>query len=263
MSPTDHRHATTEDHFQPGLANACAGTATYGTAGLMYSDTDTTLATSSHATALAALVQSPVIAHNQNESGHDPVPVDATARTALYEVSTRRHSCGAMIPDIRTCADACPGKCHVSLRRSKLYSNRAIRGPVHQYSRRAAATPTTTTLRTSSGARGPAAAVRGCVRSRARRAEPIHSVGTHARASKAEDRVVDSDSAASCQVSDGPPAVPRRGRRGQGKSREPAPALVRAERPVVLSCFDAAAADPGPAAPHVHHVPRDGASDAP
>jgi hypothetical protein len=94
MSPTDHRHATTEDHFQPGLTNACAGTATYGTAGLMYSDTDTTLATSSHATALTALVQPPVIAHNQSESGHDHVPVDATARTALYEVSTRRHPVG-------------------------------------------------------------------------------------------------------------------------------------------------------------------------
>lgn len=167
-----------------------------------------------------------------------------------------------MIPDLRTCALRVPGKCHVPLHRSKLYSNRAICGPVHQYSHHAAATATAT-LRTSSGARGPAAAVCGCVRSSARRAEPVYSAGTHARAFKAKDRVVDSDSAASCQVSDGPPAVPRRGRRGQGKSREPAPALVRAERPVVLSCFDAAAADPGPADPHVHHVPRDGASDAP
>jgi hypothetical protein len=91
VSPADHRHATTEDHFQPGLANACAGTATYGT-GLMYTDADT-LATSSHATALTALVPSGHRPH-QSESGHDPMPVAASARTALYEVSTHRHPVG-------------------------------------------------------------------------------------------------------------------------------------------------------------------------
>jgi hypothetical protein len=95
MSATDHRHAATEDHFQPDLARACAGAATYPTAGLMYPEADsTTLATSTHATASPAHVQNPAIAHHQSESGHDLVPQDVTARPEWYEVSTHRHSVG-------------------------------------------------------------------------------------------------------------------------------------------------------------------------
>jgi hypothetical protein len=102
---TDHRHAPTEDYFQPGLASACAGTAAYGTAGLMYSDANATFATSSHAPTLPALVQNSVIAH-QNESGHDRVPQDANARPAWYEVSAHQHSVG---DDPRSQDSACQG----------------------------------------------------------------------------------------------------------------------------------------------------------
>ena len=93
ISLTEHRHTTTEDHFQPDIASACAGT-TYGTAGMVYPEQDTTLATN-HATALPALAQHPTIAQNQSEGGHNPAQHVATVpQTVLYEVSTRRHPVG-------------------------------------------------------------------------------------------------------------------------------------------------------------------------
>ena len=94
VSLTEHRHAATEDHYQPDIASACAGT-TYGTAGMMYPEQDTTLVTTTHATALPAHAQHPTIAHNQSESGHDPAQHVATVpQTALYEVSTHKHPVG-------------------------------------------------------------------------------------------------------------------------------------------------------------------------
>jgi hypothetical protein len=95
ISATDHRHAATEDHFQPGLVSACVGTATYPTAGLMHPEADnTTFPMSTHATAPPALVPNPAIAHHQSKSGHDLVPQDVTARPEWYGVSTRQHSVG-------------------------------------------------------------------------------------------------------------------------------------------------------------------------
>jgi hypothetical protein len=93
ISLTEQGHTAREDHFQPDVASACAGT-TYGTAGVIYQEQDTTLATN-HATALPALSQHPTIAHNQSESGHDPAQYVANMpQTALYEVSTRKHPVG-------------------------------------------------------------------------------------------------------------------------------------------------------------------------
>jgi len=170
------------------------------------------------------------------------------------------------MPDLRALV---PGKRHVPLCRSQLCSNRPICGPVHHGSRRAAAAATAA-LYASTRARGPAAAVRSCVDDpRARSAGSVRSSAhahahAHDGAIKAQDRAA--RPAAPRQVPDGPPTVPRRPRRRQG--RAPAPALVRAERivggpPLALPRVDADAADPRPADPDVHHVPRDGASGAP
>jgi hypothetical protein len=139
-----------------------------------------------------------------------------------------------MIPDLGTLLRM-SGKCHAPLYGSGLSSHWTICGPVHLCNRRAATT---------------------------RRAESALSAGTDPRTFAAQDRiVVVARLAAPRQVSRGPPSVPRRGHRGQG--REPASALVRAERPVVLSRVDAAAADARTADPDVHHIPQDGASDTP
>ncbi|KAH9988450.1 hypothetical protein BJV74DRAFT_464006 [Russula compacta] len=84
LSPIEHRHATTDDLFQPTLPGVCGDT-TYGTTSLNYAEPDATLTASSPATALPAPAPHPTIAHDQSESGHDPVLPDATTRSALYE----------------------------------------------------------------------------------------------------------------------------------------------------------------------------------
>lgn len=93
LSSLEHRHATTDDHFQPNLPGVCGDT-TYSTTSLTYAEPDATLTASSPGTAIPAPAPHPTIAHDQSESGHDPVLPDATAQSALYEVSTHRHSAG-------------------------------------------------------------------------------------------------------------------------------------------------------------------------
>ena len=275
ISLTEHGHTAREDHFQPDGASTCAGT-TYGTAGMIYPEQDTTLATN-HATALPAHSHHPTIAQNQSESGHDPAQYVATVpQTALYEVSTRQHSVGdgAGSHGFRVLAN-----CHVPRSRSQLHSPRAIRGPgpVHHGDRRAttptpesapapAPAPATTTaaeLRASNRARGPEA-VRGCVvpTGARRSAGPVRTARrTHAC------KIEGQEGAAPHQVSDGPPTVPGRHRGGQSGREPTTPPLVGAVfargGAIAVPGVDADAADARSADLDVHHVPRDRASGVP
>jgi hypothetical protein len=91
LSPTTHRHAAADGHFQPGLSGACGGM-TYGTTtSLIYTESDNPTT----ATALPAPAPHPTIAHDQNVSGHDLIQWDPMVmRSALYEVSTLPHPVG-------------------------------------------------------------------------------------------------------------------------------------------------------------------------
>jgi hypothetical protein len=82
-------HAAAVDHWMPSPHAACA--TSYGTPGFFTSST-TTLPVPSSTVEVPALAPHLTIAHNQSESGHDPIFHDAPMRSVIYEVSTHEHS---------------------------------------------------------------------------------------------------------------------------------------------------------------------------
>ncbi len=90
-----HPHTATDNHFQHGLPGACGGTTSYGTSGLIYAESDTTLATPAPAPTHPATAPHPAITHDQAASEHDLIQWDTLVkRSTLYEVSTLQHFLG-------------------------------------------------------------------------------------------------------------------------------------------------------------------------